>query len=119
MPGAQTRARRTASVLAALMASNAASFLLLPEMHREHHERLGVSLAMQRRVPGLMAAMSFSLLATRDRRRPRALVGIAVASYYVWAAKELASNGERPLAAYGLVIAGAAASLVPPAVTRE
>lgn len=106
--------RRIAVALAALLATNAASFALLPDLHHEHHQRLGVSPSLERRLPALMGAMALGLFTTRNHRRSRALVGVSVASYYLWASSVAAGSGERALAAYGLAVAGAAASLVLP-----
>lgn len=110
-----SRLRRwTALALAGLLGTNAASFALLPDLHHEHHQRLGVSPALERRLPALMGAMSLAVFVTRNHRRSRALVGAGVASYYVWASSIAARSGERVLAAFGLAVAGAAGSLVLP-----
>ena len=106
--------RRTALALAGLLGTNAASFALLPDLHHEHHQKLGVSPALERRLPALMGAMSLAVFATRNRRRSRALVGAVVASYYVWASSVAARSGELVLAGYGVAMAGAAGSLVLP-----
>lgn len=108
------RLRRTALALAGLLGANAVSFALLPDLHHEHHQRLGVSPALERRLPSLMGAMSLAVFATRNHRRSRALVGAAVATYYVWASSIAARGGEPVLAAYGVAVAGAAGSLVLP-----
>ena len=104
---------RIAVALGALLASNAASFVLFPEMHREHHEKLGVSRALESALPALMGAMSLSLLASRNRAVPRPIAGGVVAAYYTWASSTLLRGGEPALAGYGLGVAGVAASLVP------
>lgn len=106
-------ARNTAVALAGLLATNAASFVLFPELHHEHHERLGVSPKLEHRLPVLMGTMSLALFASRNRAQPRALVGAVLAGYYVWASSVLARSGEGVLAAYGLAVAGAAGSLIP------
>lgn len=93
---------RTAVALAVLLATNAASFALLPDLHHEHHQRLGVSPRLERLLPTLMGVMALGLLATRNHRRSRALVGLSVASYYLWASSVAAGSGERAFAAYGL-----------------
>lgn len=90
---------------------NAASFALFPDLHHDHHQKLGVSPALERRLPALMGAMSLAVFATRNHRRSRALVGVAVASYYVWASSVAVRSGEAALAGYGLAVAAAAGSL--------
>lgn len=106
-------------MLAGLLAADALSLVLLPDLHHEHHRRLGISAALERRLPTLKASMCLALIATRNRRRSRAAVGTVVAGYNVWASSVVFRAGEAPLAGYGLALAGLGASLLPPGVARR